>query len=270
MEVKNQVLLSIVVVTMNNLEELTRTLSSIEAHCIESCQVAVVNSGIAAPVNSLLEKHRSSSIHTYEYFYQSPMGVFPAQNYGISQCRGQWIMVLNSGDELAKNASEILLTSYLAENNQFDVLVFSQITMRDNRPAYRFVPAESTIWPHQSILVRQDVYKRFGMYREDFRYAAEQYYFARIRRHIKFKLVDRDLTMYSLGGLSSNVNYRFSRELFAIWRRLGAGKLSAFQKSYILPYFRCILLRVLPVSFVEQIRMKTYNRYKKIAPTREV
>lgn len=255
--------LSVVVVTKDNAEELVDTLVSIERYCCENCEVIIINSGAEESVYKIIEQSEIRVKHDCNYFFQEPSGVFPAQNYGIAKANGEWVMVLNSGDMLSENARYILRQEYLEQWSLSNILVFSQLTLRNGQLAYRFTPTKTSIWPHQSVLVKKSVYDENGFYREDFKYAAEQFYFATLRKHIRYQLIDKDLTIYKLGGLSSSVNYQFSKELFAVWRELGTGVLQAFSKSFLLPYIRKVLLLMFSPTVVERIRVLTFQRYDK-------
>lgn len=255
--------LTIVVPTKNDLPELHDTLASIEKYCLMPVDVVVVNSGAEEPVKEMIGR-LTNTLHQYRYFYEPPRGVFPAQNKGIQLSSSKWMMILNAGDTLEKAATEILQPAFLSSCTDTDILVFAQSTYNAAGPVYTFQPNESSFWPHQSILMQKSVHDKFGLYREDLRYAADQYFFACVRKQVRCVIFSKVLTAYKLGGISSGVSLQSSRELFEVRKELGVSTAKAFVQSYVLPALRSLLTSAFGAARVERMKEKFFRHYQSV------
>ena len=261
---KNQnTLLSIVVATKNNFAELQETLNSIHLNCDCNVEVIIIDGGNEIQCKKIISGYNNSIKLNIQYQREIDKGVFPAQNQGIKASNSQWIIVLNSGDLLTKYAKAILHIGFLRNFKEEQILVFSQDTYSEiDKKEYLYTPNDESIWPHQSIIVRKEVYDTYGVYREDFKYAAEQYYFAQIRKKVKFKIVNSTLTSYKLGGLSSTVNFKLCLEMYMIRKELGSNMIQAFTKSYIFPYGRKLLSNFISDKKIQKLKIVFFSHYR--------
>lgn len=255
--------LSIVVPTRNNNHELFETIDSIERNCSERIQLVIVDGGNEIETRQTIKDTVNKNISLITYLRDEVKGVFPAQNLGIRSCKGELIMILNSGDLLSFKAKEILREEYLRQFSQFSVIVFSQAAYYSDKDIveYTFTPTEKSIWPHQSVLVRRSVYEQFGLYREDYKYSAEQYYFAVIRRKVPFLIINAVLTLYKLGGISSKMSIKHSREILEVKRELGENILMSFFHAFVIPYSRILLEKIFGVERIVRLKHRIFSYY---------
>lgn len=261
--INNIVPLSIVVPTMNNKQELIDTLESIVKFCPLSAQIIIIDGGINKEDTQGIAKNIINRSHSLVFLEDKARGVYHAQNKGIKACIGEWIMILNSGDELNSSAKEILTKEFLFEYDNLQLLVFSQIAYsKTDKFQYYFSPTKTSVWPHQSILVKKEVYDKYGYYREDFVSGSDQYYFAIIRKEVRFLIIDKFLTIFKLGGISSKVNLRHSYEIFSIKRKLGNNYIYSFILSYIFPFIRLIIEKIFGKKFLYSIKTNFFEYYR--------
>lgn len=255
--------LSIVVPTRNNGIELKDTLNSINNFCKEKIQLVIVDGGEESETRKILSSSIKDSAFQIIYLQDNAQGVFPAQNLGIRSCEGEWIMILNSGDMLKEAAHIILKKEYLDKFKDYRILVFSQTAYSDNnKEVYDFTPSAKSIWPHQSVLVRKNVYEEFGLYREDYIYGAEQYFFAKVRKKIPFIIIGMCLTQYKLGGISSKMSLKHSKEIFEVKRELGENFINSFYFAFITPNTRIILEKIFGLEKVIKLKKLIFRYYQ--------
>lgn len=254
--------LSIIIPTKDNSSELSDTLRSLVQVCDYDIEVIIIDGGDESVTRTVISQNSARYIGKLLYFTDKGKGVFPAQNQGIRQSKGEWVMVLNSGDILNTGACELLTKDYLSVYSAYDIIVFSQTAYSVNmKEEYSFTPTKSSIWPHQSILVRRSVYEQYGAYRDDYSYCAEQFYFAVIRKKVPYILIDKYLTVYKLGGLSSRMGLKHSREIYEVKRALGDGVAVSYFRAYITPYVRIFAERTLGSGFVNRMKKIIFRYY---------
>jgi len=87
-----QPLVSIVVLTRNNPQELEGTLASIRSQQVSAALQVVVVDGSDEPVSP-------QAVAPFELVRDHPpRGIYPAMNLGLAHSRGHWVQFLNSGD----------------------------------------------------------------------------------------------------------------------------------------------------------------------------
>jgi glycosyltransferase involved in cell wall biosynthesis len=260
---KNQPILSIVIPTKNNKDELSETLLSICKNCKQDIQIVIVDGGNENESKDLINNQFIDTAMMITYLHEDAKGVFPAQNMGIKSSIGEWIMILNSGDLLRPEARNIITDEYLEKYSEYKILVFSQTAYSDNNEVYKFIPSVKSIWPHQSILVRNEVYKEFGLYREDFKYGAEQFFFAVVRKKTPFLLINITITQYKLGGISSKMSFKHSNEIYEVKRELGENVFTSLFYSFITPYVRIMGEQILGTNAVNYLKRKIFKYYER-------
>jgi len=256
-------LISIVVPTFNDQSALKITLDSIIQNSLIPIQIIIVDGGNEKYTNEILDTSiRKIPRISLLYLKDKAKGVFPAQNMGINAATGEWIMVLNSGDLLSEPAKKVFDNSFLCQFKTEQIVVFSQYAynLEDNN-GYIFKPTAKSIWPHQSILVRKNIYKSLGCYDEGFKYSSDQIFFATIRKVVAFKIVDICLTKYNLSGISSRVNLQHSNEIFIMRRTLGDPYMKAIVRSYVNPYLRKAIEILFNVKLVNSLKRRFFKYY---------
>ena len=96
---------SLVVLTKDNPEELTDTLSSIysqlpnfDGDANQSLEVVVVDSSVDHQSKDLFCRYGNSNIDFLYRYDFPPQGIFSGMNLGLAASTGNWILFLNSGD----------------------------------------------------------------------------------------------------------------------------------------------------------------------------
>ena len=91
----NNIKVSIIVVTLNNLKGLKKTLSSCQKQQIINNEVIVIDGastdGTVAYLNSFSELNNS-------WVSEKDHGIYNAMNKGLSYAKGKWIIFMNAGD----------------------------------------------------------------------------------------------------------------------------------------------------------------------------
>ena len=164
---KNRIFLSIITITLNNFEELLRTVESVRD--LNGCEHIIINGGECPQTLDFLQGYYGKSVS------EPDQGISDAFNKGIRLSSGDAIIMLNSGDILLDRTYPARASQILDQDPQIDFvhadLIFEDTLigsyiMRPLRTKNVLSPNIGRGMPyrHQSMVVRKEVYGRVGFF----------------------------------------------------------------------------------------------------------
>ena len=164
---KNRIFLSIITITLNNFEELLRTVESVRD--LNGCEHIIINGGECPQTLEFLQGYYGKSVS------EPDQGISDAFNKGIRLSSGDAIIMLNSGDILLDRTYPARASQILDKDPQIDFvhadLIFEDTLigpyiMRPLRTKNVLSPNIGRGMPyrHQSMVVRKEVYDRVGFF----------------------------------------------------------------------------------------------------------
>ena len=164
---KNRIFLSIITITLNNFEELLRTVESVRD--LNGCEHIIINGGECPQTLDFLQGYYGKSVS------EPDQGISDAFNKGIRLSSGDAIIMLNSGDILLDRTYPARASQILDQDPQIDFvhadLIFEDrligpYIMRPLRTKNVLSPNIGRGMPyrHQSMIVRKEVYSRVGFF----------------------------------------------------------------------------------------------------------
>ena len=164
---KNRIFLSIITITLNNFEELLRTVESVRD--LNGCEHIIINGGECQQTLEFLKGYYGKSVS------EPDQGISDAFNKGIRLSSGDAIIMLNSGDILLDRTYPARASQILDKDPQIDFvhadLIFEDrligpYIMRPLRTKNILSPNIGRGMPyrHQSMIVRKEVYSRVGFF----------------------------------------------------------------------------------------------------------
>lgn len=172
-------MISIITITYNNYDELVRTLGSLPKNTfVES---VVINGGDCKKTKEFLENYTGKSLT------EKDSGIADAFNKGIQLSAGNYIMFLNSGDELLND-------DYLREcKNKLDSdltigFIHSNILFVDSsgkeliiRPSLKNI-GRGMPYLHPTMIVRKNVFDKIGLFNSQYKIAMDFDWIVRLRK----------------------------------------------------------------------------------------
>lgn len=144
-------------------------------------------------------------------------GIYDAMNKGIRAASGDIIGIINSDDFYEKN--DVLATVISAFNNNNDIdlifgdLVFVKPTELKKVTRFYSLPNYAP-WqlrfgympPHPATFIKKEVYNKNGLYKTNFKIAADYEFFVRLLmvKKIRFNHLDKVLVRMRSGGASTS------------------------------------------------------------------
>ena len=168
---KKRIFLSIITITLNNFEELLRTVES--ARDLNGCEHIIINGGECQQTLEFLQGFYGKSVS------EPDQGISDAFNKGIRLSSGDAIIMLNSGDILLDRTYPTRASQILDQDPEIDFvhadLIFEDkligpYIMRPLRTKNVLSPNIGRGMPyrHQSMVVRKKVYDRVGFFNLDY------------------------------------------------------------------------------------------------------
>ncbi len=196
-------------------------------------------------------------------------GISKSMNKGIAITKNYWILMLHSGDYLKEDLNIFKQTrDILYEQKHNDILVFGSIYKnmslyvgKSNHFNRKFrLPFELSI-PHQSTFIAKHVYEQLK-YSEDFLSSMDYEFFLRCRlKGFRFKSFPIYITVFTLGGTSSNVSLSAKEMKYAIRKNIK----NKFYRFFLVNInLNFIVIRKLLFKYIYFTNFSNIKRYFRI------
>lgn len=250
--------ISIIIPTYNNIDELKSTLHSSIVNFPKSEILIIDSSSDDQIIRGYLKNIVGCNIH---YTWTQPRGVYAAQNLGIKNSTGQWLIIINSGDLFLEGAGHEV-SNALNNHTYVDIHIFGQTSgMHHSDGAVCFIPSDDSFWPHQSIIVKRKVYDDEGIYDCSFQYMAEQKFFAEARKKYSYLIHRSPLTYYDLSGISSKLSFKNCQENYKVRLLLGESLFVSFFRGFVTPLARSFLHTFMDTNKVAKLKARLFPKH---------
>lgn len=202
--------LTIITINYNNREGLARTLKSALRQTHQDFEYIAIDGGSNDGSKELLEKH---STRFAFWVSEKDAGIYNAINKGLTRASGEYILILNSGDELHSETTLATVMGQLASGE--DVIYGDSEDFYPDSKKKSFIrryPSKLTFdflfrsaLRHQAMLIRRDAYKKVGPYSEEYKIVSDWLWVLRALVHFQcsHKHLDLIVCRYERGGISS-------------------------------------------------------------------
>ncbi len=172
--------ISLITVCYNSAKTIEDTLRSVQSQTYQNLEYIIIDGGSTDDTNKIVSKYKDSvSVHISE----PDEGLYDAMNKGIEVATGDIVGILNSDDVffdsfvIEKIASEF-------EINKVDAIFSDLIYVKENdlgKPTRLYSSKVFSkrmikfgiMLPHPTFYVRKECYEKLGLYRTDYRVAAD-------------------------------------------------------------------------------------------------
>lgn len=219
-----QPVISVITVVFNDVAHIRRTMDSVFAQTYPTIDYIVIDGGSTdGTAEAVAERKDRLGYCTSE----PDRGMYDALNKGMEKARGEWVIVLNSGDEFC---SPTALADVMAFDDWTDVDVIYGNSIEADANTERYLKAGDdprqlaihSIYRHGSSLVRTSVHRDFPYdlgKQDSLGYALDWDAIYRMHRAGKrFKKADVFIETYEREGMSNHpfrnylINYRVTRK----------------------------------------------------------
>ena len=202
--------LSIVTINRNNAEGLQKTIESVICQTYTDFEFIIIDG--ASTDASLDVIHKNISSITY-WISEPDSGVYNAMNKGVNQAKGEYLLMLNAGDELIDES--VLSNVFNAEITED--IVYGNVLWLENNGCYESTfpdkPQFSFFYKysigHQAAFVKKSLHETVGLYIETNRIVSDWCFFIKAFCHFNctFKHIPFIISKCDRDGISCNPDY---------------------------------------------------------------
>jgi glycosyltransferase involved in cell wall biosynthesis len=201
--------LSIITINLNNAEELRKTIQSVIEQSWKEYEFLVIDGGSE---DGSIEIIREYANYITYWSSEKDNGVFNAMNKGIAHSKGEYLLMLNSGDVLYNK--DVLHTVFV-ENSISEDLIYGNV-LRESKGAIidtSFFPESLTFQffrngslSHQGTFINQRIHTLLGLYDETLKFSADWKFLilAVCKHNFTYKHLPFLITICNCDGLTCN------------------------------------------------------------------
>ncbi len=199
--------LSIITINLDNVNGLVSTFESVFKQSFQDYEYIVIDGGSTDGSYDLIKENSNK----LAYWISEPdSGVYQAMNKGIIKAKGDYLLFLNSGDYLA--GSSVL--NQVFESNKYADILLARCNITQQGKVVHVTKLHEDITfgtlffcgiNHQSTFIRKNIFKKYGLYNEDYKYNGDiEFWFrAIIMNNATTESLSVVLTNYNLEGMST-------------------------------------------------------------------
>jgi len=206
--------LSVITVNLNNKTGLERTIKSVFEQNYSDFEFIIIDgNSIDGSADVIKEGSTKNTGIQFLWISENDTGIYQAMNKGIQIASGDYLLFLNSGDFLVNNkvleevffvphsADLLLCGCNISENGK---IIFT--TNPPSLISFGYLYNQGI--SHQSTFIKREVFEKYGLYREDFKYNGdiEFWYRTIVLNGCSTESLSTIVSDYNLEGISSKEN----------------------------------------------------------------
>jgi glycosyltransferase involved in cell wall biosynthesis len=206
--------LSIVTINYNNLLGLQKTVESVRNQTWRNFEHIIIDGG-STDGGEIYIKNNADN---FSYWISEPdNGIYNALNKGVLASKGEYLLMLNSGDYLVNNQ---ILSKLFDENKFNEDIVYGNVFREKNGVVFSegiqpniltFNYFRLSMINHQSMLIKRSLHDNIGLYDENLKLAADWKFLilAICKYNASYLHLNLSFSVYNIDGVSSK--YMFTK-----------------------------------------------------------
>jgi len=229
--------LSIITINYNNKSGLEQTMKSVLEQTYKDFEYIVVDGastdGSVVIMNEYATKIAEAGV-IVDAKSEKDSGLYNAMNKGVRKAKGEYVLMLNSGDYLV---DECVIANIMPELDGTDIVQGNTIKTKDGKQwVYRgygksdinFIDVQQGHFLHQASFCKRSLFEQYGYFDESYKIDADTVFYIKTLGfgNATFKYVDINIAYFEQGGRSDAINdewaekrsvefIRWSTELFS-------------------------------------------------------
>lgn len=254
--------ISIITVSLNNINGLFRTVESVLKQKNDLVEFIVIDGDSADESKDFL---RDNSDLVDRWISETDLGIYDAMNKGAKIALGNYLLFLNSGDLLNEGAIQNYLCNI--STREYDIYYGQIYTVAPNKVLDRskiHIPSHTNLFYemsifHPSTLIKSSLFSKMGMYDSNYKLAGDyKFFLSCFYKKASFKYIEKPLAIFETGGFSSkNANLSLKENIKSKFEIL---KFHQFTLLTIYTVFKFFSLSFLSYILRNILSIKTYRK----------
>lgn len=201
--------LSIITINFNNKSGLKQTIDSVLAQTYSNFEYIIIDNQSTDGSVELIQQYGTKIT---KFICERDSGIYNAQNKGILNATGNYLLFLNSGDFLCDK--DVLKNVFNVERVEDIVYGNMKINWGNNSVSNGIMPDvidkahmfRDTLW-HPVSFIKSEVFNKYGLFNENYKLVADYDFFFKviIKHKVTVKHLDVYITQFNVEGASSSV-----------------------------------------------------------------
>lgn len=210
--------LSIITINYNNLEGLKKTLDSVFSQTFKEFEYIVIDGGSTDGSKEFIEQNTDK----ITYWVSEPdKGIYNAMNKGIKVANGEYLLFLNSGDELyeystIKKSLQFLIKEDIISGDLF-IISDKKKYIGSSKENITFLHMyNNTIW-HPCTFIKKKAFEKTELYDENLKICSDWKWFliAIYKYNLSYKKINIIVSKFYTDGISN----KFENQIILIQER---------------------------------------------------
>lgn len=211
LDMENDFKVSIITVSYNAVKTIEQTIQSVVNQTYNNIEYLVIDGQSTDGTQDIIERYKDSISY---YISEPDNGIYDAMNKGISYATGDIVGIINSDDWYETDAIEKVVNCF---NHTSADVVYGEIWLINEKGDKERQTRKSLIPPHPSMLVRRDIYQKYGKFDLSYKIAADYELMLRfISKGVSFEHMDDILANFRVTGISNEKGWECAKETYEI------------------------------------------------------
>lgn len=249
--------LSIITINYNNAEGLRKTMESVLKQTYHDFEYIIVDGASTDGSVDVIRKYENQLHLTHStinllWSSEPDNGIYDAMNRGIRKAKGEYTLMLNSGDYLV---DEYVLERIIPELDGTDIVQGNIVIEQEEKEIIKcgygksdisFIDVMKGHFLHQASFCKNDLFERYGCFDESYRINGDTVFFAKCLGfgNALFRYVDINIAHFDTTGISADPE----------------GELAELRKEEDERYAQMFSKRMWDLFYKEEKKIKLYDK----------
>lgn len=222
-KIKKRPFFSIITCTYNSEKYLPINISSVQKQTFRNFEHIFIDGNSTDKTKQIIKAYKKGKKNIRDYYYP-PKGVTNAMNIGIKLAKGQYIIYLNSDDNLYENKVLEKVSNFINDNDRPD-WIYGKINLIDgnNQGNLKFPGLNyfhtSHPWllkyynyiPHQAVFINRNIFKMYGPFNEKYVVMPDYEYWLRIGNKTRWIFINKVISNYRVWAGAGSYSESFQK-----------------------------------------------------------
>jgi len=204
--------LSIITINYNNIDGLKKTMGSVFTQTCNDFEYIIID---GASTDGSAEYIKENAEKLTYWVSEEDTGIYNAMNKGVRAAKGEYVLMLNSGDYFVNHTviNSVLPRLYGEDIIQGNILIEKEGTLSRDRGYGKsdisFFEVMDGHFLHQASFIKKGLHNKYGLYDESYKKNSDTYFYWKVLGfgNAKFKYIDIDIAFFDNRGISNDNNW---------------------------------------------------------------